>query len=288
MKQYLSLLKLVLEQGENKNDRTKTGTISFFGSQTRYDLNQGFPILTTKKVNFRAIVGELLWFIKGDTNIKYLVDNNIKIWNEWPYENYQKSNVYQNESMQEFIDKIKTDIKFCKQWGNLGPIYGKQWRDFNGIDQLKKVIEQIKSNPNSRRLIVSAWNPNEIDKMLLPPCHCFFQFYVQNNKLSCQLYQRSADLFLGVPFNISSYSLLTILIAKECKLELGEFIHTIGDNHIYNNHLEQVKIQLTRIPKKLPKLIIKREINSIFDYEIDDFELENYECDEIIKAPIAI
>lgn len=288
MKQYLNLLRNVLENGEYKQDRTNTGTISLFGSQTRYDLSKHFPILTTKKVNFRAIVGELIWFINGNTNIKYLVDNGINIWNEWPYENYKKSSFYQNETQAEFIEKIKNDDEFANKWGNLGPIYGKQWRDFNGVDQLKKIIEEIKKNYNSRRLIISSWNPCDVDKMLLPPCHCFFQFYVSNNKLSCQLYQRSADLFLGVPFNISSYSLLTIIIAKECGLEPGEFVHTIGDNHIYQNHLDQVKIQLSREVKQLPKLIIKRDVKSIFDYTIDDFELENYNPDPFIKAPVAV
>lgn len=288
MKQYLELLKNVLENGEKKEDRTNTGTISLFGSQTRYDLSKNFPILTTKKVNFKAIVGELLWFIKGDTNIKYLVDNGINIWNEWPYENFKKSDEYNNETLDEFITKIKSDDNFAKKWGKLGPVYGKQWRDFNGIDQLSKIINEIKNNPNSRRLIVSSWNPCDVDKMLLPPCHCFYQFYVSNNKLSCQLYQRSADLFLGVPFNISSYSLLTIMIAKECGLQPGEFIHTIGDNHIYLNHIDQVNIQLSRTPKSLPKLKIKREVKSIFDYTIDDFELDDYDPEPFIKAPVAV
>ena len=289
MKQYLELLNNTLISGKTKDNRTSVGTISIFGTQTRYNLSiEHFPIVTTKKINFKAIVGELLWFIKGNTNIKYLVDNGINIWNEWPYEQYKKSNNFCNETMVEFINKIKTDSNFAKKWGDLGPVYGKQWRNFNGVDQLVNIINEIKVNKNSRRLIISSWNPNEINKMVLPPCHCFFQFYVNNNKLSCQLYQRSADLFLGVPFNITSYSLLTILIAKECKLELGEFIHTIGDNHIYNNHLDQVKKQLAREPKQLPKLIIKREVSSIFDYNIDDFELENYEHDDFIKAPVAV
>ncbi len=287
MKQYLDLVKHILEQGNHKDDRTQTGTISLFGSQTRYDLRESFPILTTKKVNFRAVVGELLWFIAGDTNIKYLVDHNIKIWNEWPYENYKKSSAYQNETMEEFITKIKTDEAFAKQWGELGPVYGKQWRNFNGVDQFQKILNQIKNNPSSRRLIVSSWNPNDIDEMLLPPCHCFYQFYVNDGELSCQLYQRSADIFLGVPFNISSYALLTILVANECGLKPKEFIHTIGDNHIYTNHLEQINIQLARTPKKLPKLIIKSK-KSIFDYNIDDFDLEDYDPDPFIKAPVAV
>lgn len=287
MKQYLKLLENVLNNGTKKNDRTKTGTISMFGSQTRYQINNYFPILTTKKVNFKAVVGELLWFISGNTNIKYLVENNINIWNEWPYEYYKKSNEYNNESLFEFIERIKKDDDFAKKWGELGPVYGKQWRNFNGVDQLKNIILEIKNNPNSRRLIVSSWNPYEIKEMLLPPCHCFYQFYVEGNKLSCQLYQRSADLFLGVPFNIASYALLTILIAKECNLIPHEFIHTIGDNHIYLNHIEQVKTQLLRKPKKLPKLIIKN-YKSLFEYTIDDFELEGYDPDPFIKAPVAV
>lgn len=287
MKQYLDLLNNVLINGTSKEDRTNTGTISYFGSQTRYSLQDGFPIITTKKVNFHAVIGELLWFIKGDTNIKFLVDNNINIWNEWPYENFKKSNEFQGEDIKQFIEKIKNSNDFAKKWGELGPVYGKQWRNFNGIDQLKNIIKEIKTNSTSRRLIVSSWNPNDISNMLLPPCHCFFQFYVNNNKLSCQLYQRSADLFLGVPFNISSYSLLTILIAKECGLEPYEFIHTIGDNHIYKNHIEQVNTQLKRVPKTLPKLIIKSN-KSIFDYQIDDFDLENYEYESPIKAKVAV
>lgn len=288
MKQYLQLLENTLNMGNNKDDRTNTGTISLFGSQTRYDLKKNFPILTTKKVNFKAVVGELLWFIAGDTNIKYLVDNGINIWNEWPYENYKKSNEYKNESLKEFIELIKTNEEFCKKWGELGPVYGKQWRDFNGVDQFKNIINQIKSNPSSRRLIISSWNPNDIENMLLPPCHCFYQFYVNDNKLSCQLYQRSADLFLGVPFNVSSYSLLTHLVAKECNLEVDEFIHTIGDNHIYSNHIEQVKIQLEREIKILPKLIINNDIKSIYDYKIEDIELDGYDPHPFIKAPVAV
>lgn len=288
MQQYLNLLKNVLNNGENKKDRTNTGTRSLFGSQTRYDLKKGFPIVTTKKVNFKLIVGELLWFISGDTNIKYLVDNNINIWNEWPFENYKKSNEYKNETQKQFIEKIKTNPYFAKKWGVLGPVYGKQWRNFDGVDQFKNIIKQIKNNPNSRRLIISSWNPNEIDDMLLPPCHCFYQFYVNNGKISCQLYQRSADLFLGVPFNISSYSLLTFLIAKECGLEPDEFIHTIGDNHIYSNHIEQVNIQLERKCLKLPTLIVNPNVKSIFDYTIDDIELNDYEHHPFIKAPVAV
>lgn len=287
MRQYLDLLKFVKDNGVLKNNRTGVNTISYFGTQTRYDLNNGFPLLTTKTVNFKAIVHELLWFISGNTNIKYLVDNGVNIWNEWPYENYKKSGSYKNETQQEFIEKIKTDENFAKEFGNLGPVYGKQWRDFNGVDQLKNIIEEIKINPNSRRLIISAWNPNDVKSMLLPPCHSLFQFYVLNNKLYCQLYQRSADLFLGVPFNIASYSLLTIMIANECGLGVGEFVHSIGDCHIYENHLDQVNIQLSRTPKKLPKLKIKNK-KSIFDYKFEDFELEDYNPDPFIKAPVAV
>ncbi|MGL4951206.1 MAG: thymidylate synthase [Mycoplasma sp.] len=288
MKQYQDLMRLVLEKGKIKNDRTRTGTISLFGTQTRYDLNEGFPLLTTKKVNFNSILHELLWFIAGDTNIKYLVDNNVNIWNEWPFEKYKNSKDYQGETQNEFIQKIREDENFAKLHGNLGPVYGKQWRDFNGVDQLTKVIEQIKNNPDSRRLIVSAWNPTEVDNMLLPPCHSLFQFYVEDGKLSVQLYQRSADLFLGVPFNIASYSLLVFMIAKICNLEVGEFIHTTGDCHIYSNHIEQINLQLTRTPKKLCKLIIKNDRKNIDEFVGEDFELEGYDPAPFIKAPIAV
>lgn len=287
MKQYLELLEFVKNNGTLKENRTGINTISFFGTQTRYDLSKGFPILTTKKVNFKAIVHELLWFISGNTNIKYLVDNGVNIWNEWPYDNYKRTKAFKGETQEEFIEKIRNDAEFAKQYGELGPVYGKQWRDFNGVDQLKNVIEEIKSNPNSRRLIVSAWNPNDVKNMLLPPCHSLFQFYVLNNKLYCQLYQRSADLFLGVPFNIASYSLLMIMIANECNLELGEFVHSIGDCHIYENHIDQINTQLSRKPKKLPKLKIKNK-KSIFDYKFEDFELEGYDPEAFIKAPVAV
>lgn len=288
MKQYQNLLKEVLEKGTKTKNRTNVEAISYFGTQTRYNLNNGFPLLTTKKVFFNAIVHELIWFISGNTNIKYLVDNDIGIWNEWPYEEYKKSSEFKNETIKEFIEKIKNDESFAKKYGNLGPIYGKQWRDFNGIDQLKNVIEEIKKNPTSRRLIVNAWNPSEINKMILPPCHSFFQFYVQNNKLSCQLYQRSADLFLGVPFNIASYALLTHMVAHECGLEVGEFVHTIGDAHIYINHIEQVNLQLSREPKKLPKLKLNKNKKSIFDFCFEDIELEDYEPHPKIIGDVAI
>ncbi|MGY6172160.1 thymidylate synthase [Candidatus Mycoplasma pogonae] len=287
MQQYLNLLNHVKKHGKMRKNRTQTDTIGIFGYQMRFDLTKGFPLLTTKKVNFHAIVGELLWFIKGDTNIKFLVDNKINIWNEWPYKNYQKSPDYQGETLEEFINKIKTDAIFATKHGNLGPVYGKQWRDFLGIDQLKKVIESIKKDPYSRRHIVSAWNPLEVDDMLLPPCHSLFQFYVEDNKLSCQLYQRSADIFLGVPFNIASYSLLTYLIAQETGLEVGEFVHTFGDAHIYVNHLEQINLQLLRNPKKLPQLKLNPN-KSIFEFNFNDVELIDYDPEPFIKGEVAV
>ena len=226
----------------------------------RFDLKEGFPLLTTKRVHLKSIIHELLWFISGETNIKYLVDNGVRIWNEWPYEKYKKSSDYQGETIDEYVEKIKADPEFAKKWGDLGPVYGRQWRHFEGkdrvVDQIAKVINEIKTNPNSRRLIVNSWHAAYVDEMALPPCHMMFQFYVQDNKLSCQLYQRSADAFLGVPFNIASYSLLTMMVAKICNLELGEFVHTMGDAHIYLNHLEQVDLQLSREPRNLPKMII--------------------------------
>lgn len=294
MKQYLELCQTILDKGSYKGDRTNTGTISYFGYQMHFDLNEGFPLLTTKRVFLKAIIYELLWFIKGDTNIKYLVDHDVKIWNEWPYKKYQESPAYQGETMDEFIQKIKDDELFAKMHGNLGPVYGHQWRhfDFNGsnefVDQLGKVIEQIKTNSNSRRLIVCSWNPLEVDNMALPPCHSLFQFYVNDGKLSCQLYQRSGDVFLGVPFNIASYSLLTMMIAKICNLGLGEFVHTIGDAHIYSNHIEQVKLQLTRTPRSLPKMIIHGDQKSIEDFKYEDFELVDYNPYPRIKGEVAV
>ncbi len=288
MKQYLDLARDILANGVKKEDRTGTGTISMFGTQTKYPLDNGFPLLTTKKVNFDAVLHELLWFIKGDTNIKYLVDNNVNIWNEWPYKEFKESEAFNGETQAEFIERIKSDDEFAKQYGNLGPVYGKQWRDFNGVDQIKNIVDQIKNNPDSRRHIVSAWNPVEVDDMMLPPCHSLFQFYVVNGKLSTQLYQRSADLFLGVPFNIASYSILNMLIAHHLDLENGEFVHTTGDTHIYSNHLEQINTQLQREPKPLPKLIIKTKRENIWDYVFEDFELVDYQHDPFIKAPVAV
>lgn len=264
MRQYLKLLKTVKESGSLKQDRTGVGTISSFGHQMRFNLQEGFPLVTTKKIHIASVVYELLWFLSGKTNISYLKKNNVSIWDEWADKN-----------------------------GDLGPVYGSQWRSWKdneggNIDQIKNTIEQIKNTPNSRRIIVSSWNVGELDKMALHPCHCFFQFYVSEKKLSCQLYQRSADLFIGVPFNIASYCLLTHMFAQQCNLEAGDFIWSGGDCHIYSNHIKQVKKQLLRIPKKLPKLIIKRKAKDIFDYKFTDFEFKNYIHDQVIKAPIAI
>jgi len=264
MKQYLDLLTRVLDEGTKKNDRTGTGTISVFGHQMRFDLENGFPVLTTKKLHLRSIIHELLWFLQGNTNIKYLQENNVRIWNEWANEE-----------------------------GELGPIYGYQWRswpnrDGESIDQISQIIDSIKNNPNSRRHIVSAWNVGEIKNMALPPCHILFQFYVADGKLSCQLYQRSADIFLGVPFNIASYALLTMMVAQVTGLKLGEFIHTLGDAHIYLNHLDQVKLQLTRNAFDLPKMHINPDIKSIFNFKFEDFELKNYTSHPSIKGDISI
>lgn len=292
MKQYLDFLKHILEHGKKKSDRTGTGTISTFGYQTRYNLSEGFPLLTTKKVFLKGIIHELLWFIKGDTNIRYLVQNDVKIWNDWPYQKYTKSSEYKGETMEEFVEKIKNDEEFALKWGELGPVYGHEWRHFEGqdtyADQLAWVINEIKTNPDSRRLIVNSWHAAYIDKMALPPCHMSFQFYVNDGKLSCQLYQRSADAFLGVPFNIASYALLTLMICKVCNLEPGEFIHTFGDCHIYLNHLEQVNLQLTRTPRKLPKLVIKRDVKNIEDFKYEDFEIVDYDPYPAIKGKVSV
>lgn len=289
MKQYLELLRNVKTNALRKSDRTGVGTISIFGTQTRYDLRDGFPLLTTKKMAWKAIVHELLWFLSGDTNIKYLVRNNVNIWNEWPYENYKKSKDFGGETFEEFVQKIKENDCFADKYGNLGPVYGKQWRDFNGVDQITELINEIKVKPFSRRLIVSAWNPSEVKDMALPPCHAFFQFYVNENKeLSLQLYQRSADLFLGVPFNIASYSLLLMMIAQVCDLKVGEFVHTIGDAHIYLNHFEQVDTQLSREPLELPIVKLNPNIKNIFDFKFEDIELVNYKSHEKIKGKVAV
>ena len=300
MEQYLDLLKEINSNGVRKDDRTGTGTISIFGHQMRFDLTEGFPLVTTKKVNFNSILHELLWFIKGDTNIEYLVKNNVNIWNEWPFQSWlektgQNENLIMHspewkEKLTEFIGLIKTDSVFAEKYGDLGPVYGKQWRDFEGIDQLNQVVEDLKDNPNSRRHIVSAWNPREIPIMIksgLPPCHTLFQFYVSDGKLSCQLYQRSADVFLGVPYNIASYALLTYMIASVTNLDVGEFIHSLGDTHIYLNHTDQVEEQLRREPYKLPKININKKTN-LFDYVFEDFELQDYQSHSFISAPIAV
>ena len=301
MKAYLDLLQEVYDNGVGKDDRTGTGTRSVFGRQIRCDLGSGFPLLTTKKVFLRGIIHELLWFVRGDTNIKYLVDNNVGIWNEWPFQNYLNSTGFKGlekhseewqERLAEFVLNIKNNQAFADQWGELGPVYGKQWRDFSGIDQLAWVVNEIINNPSSRRLIVSAWNPAEVEEMAkagLPPCHTLFQFYVsQDNKLSCQLYQRSADLFLGVPFNIASYALLTMMVAQVCRLDLGEFVHTFGDVHIYNNHETQVLEQLSRRPSALPTMKLNPDVTSLFDFNFEDFELQDYIAQASIKAPVAV
>jgi thymidylate synthase len=289
MKQYLQMCKDIMERGEIKEDRTGVGTKGFFGYQARYNLEKGFPLLTTKRVYLRAIIHELLWFISGDTNIKYLVDNNVRIWNEWPYEIFKKSEEYQGETMEEFVGKIKESDEFAKKHGNLGPVYGKQWRDFFGVDQVLSVIDQIKNNPNSRRIIISAWNPKELPDMALPPCHAFMQFYVSNDgKLSLQLYQRSADVFLGVPFNIASYSLLLMMVAQVTGLKPYEFIHTTGDTHIYLNHFDQINLQLSRDPRKLPTMKINPNVKSIFDFKFEDFELVDYNPHPAIKGVVAV
>jgi len=264
VKQYLDLMRHVKEQGVRKEDRTGTGTQSVFGYQMRFDLGAGFPLVTTKKLHLRSILHELLWFLSGDTNIKYLKDNGVRIWDEW-----------------------------ADEQGNLGPVYGSQWRswpsaDGRHIDQISQVVEQIKNNPNSRRLIVSAWNVGEIENMALPPCHAFFQFYVAEGKLSCQLYQRSADIFLGVPFNIASYALLTMMMAQVCGLKVGDFVHTLGDAHLYSNHLEKTEKQLSRSPYALPQMKINPDIKDIFAFSFDDFELQNYEFHPHIKAAVAV
>ena len=290
MKQYLDLVRDVLENGEQRQDRTGTGTISKFGYQARFNLEEGFPLLTTKKVFYRGIFEELFWFLKGETNIRPLALKNVKIWNDWPYDKYSKSPEFKGETMEEFIQKICDDEKFAEKWGDLGPVYGKQWRDFGGVDQITQLIDNLKNNPFSRRHLVVAFNPAEVDKMALPPCHAFFQFYVSadKKKLSCQLYQRSADLFLGVPFNIASYSLLLCMVAQVCGYQPYEFVHTFGDAHIYLDHIEQVKEQLSREPKKLPKIWLNPEIKNIYDFTIDDVKILDYDPWPTIKGKVSV
>ncbi|MDE5415313.1 thymidylate synthase [Alkalihalobacterium chitinilyticum] len=311
---YLQLCRHVLENGTKKEDRTGTGTMSIFGYQMRFELNEGFPLLTTKRVPFRLIASELLWFMKGDTNIRYLLQENNNIWNEWAFERWVSSEEYEGpnmdnfglrsqqddefrlqyeEQLELFKSRILNDDTFAEKYGDLGQVYGKQWRAWQTsagetLDQLADVIETIKKNPSSRRLIVSAWNPEDVPSMALPPCHTLFQFYVLDGKLSCQLYQRSGDIFLGIPFNIASYALLTHLIAHECGLQVGEFIHTLGDAHIYLNHMEQVETQLSREPKPLPKLVLNENVKSVFDFEMEDISIEGYDPHPTIKAPVAV
>ncbi|KPN79731.1 Thymidylate synthase [Apilactobacillus kunkeei] len=311
---YLNLAKYVLENGHRKEDRTGTGTISTFGYQMRFDLSKGFPLLTTKKVPFGLIKSELLWFLRGDTNIQFLLKHKNHIWDEWAFKSWVESDEYEGPDMTDFGLRAEKDAEFKKQYlaekkkfcqrivedddfankyGDLGLVYGSQWRKWKTttggtIDQIQNVIDQIKKNPDSRRLIVSAWNPEDIPFVALPPCHTMFQFYVNDGKLSCQLYQRSGDIFLGVPFNIASYALLTSLIAKECGLEPGEFIHTLGDAHIYSNHVSQVKEQLSREPYEAPKLWLNPDKESIFDYDMDDIKVIDYKHHDPIKAPVAV
>lgn len=309
MKPYLDLLQHILDTGNDKTDRTGIGTRSIFGYQMRFDLAKGFPLLTTKKVNMKSIIHELLWFLKGETNIKYLADNGVHIWDEWPYQGYLKSEgleenfpMYSDEWKEEkkqFIEKIKSDEAFAKQWGNLGPVYGKQWTaweasDGTTINQIAEVQDMLRHKPDSRRMVVSGWNVGDLQQQIKspiaapPPCHTVFQFYVADNKLSCQLYQRSADVFLGVPFNIASYALLTMMLAQSTGKKLGEFVHTFGDVHIYNNHFNQVKEQLGRETRELPIMKINPDVKDIFGFSYDDFELIGYGPHPAIKAPIAV
>lgn len=290
MKQYLELCKHVLKYGEDRMDRTGTGTRSVFGYQMRMDLREGFPLLTTKKVFFRGLCEELLWMISGNTNIQPLVKKNVKIWNEWPYEAFRKSSAYQGETMEEFIERIKTDDEFAQAYGQLGPVYGKQWRDFFGKDQLSELIDHLINDPFSRRHIICAWNPAQIDEMALPPCHAFIQFYVSADRkyLSCQLYQRSADIFLGVPFNIASYALFTHMLAQVCGYQAKEFVHTFGDAHIYMDHMEQIQEQLSREPLPLCRLALNPDIKNIEAFTYDDITLIGYQSHPALKGKVSV
>jgi thymidylate synthase len=301
MKQYLDLVRHIRDNGVTKGDRTGTGTRSIFGYQMRFDLSDGFPLVTSKKVHLKSILHELLWFIRGDTNIRYLVENGVGIWNDWPYQSWLRQTGQEDDmpmysaewkaGMKEFIERIKADAAFAQQYGDLGPVYGHQWRNFEGVDQLSQLVDDIKTNPDSRRLLVSAWNPKDIPVMVksgLPPCHSLFQFYVTEGRLSCQLYQRSADVFLGVPFNIASYSILTLMIAQVTGLKPGDFVHTFGDAHLYSNHMEQVEEQLSRSTFPLPTLAINPQVNNLFDFVYEDFELQDYQSHGPISAPVAV
>ena len=301
MQQYLELVKHIRDHGIKKEDRTGTGTVSIFGHQMRFNLAEGFPLVTSKKVHLKSILHELLWFIRGDTNIRYLIENGVGIWNDWPYQNWLRETgqdkhlvKYSSEwraVMAEFTQQIITDQDFADKYGDLGPVYGKQWRNFGGVDQLSQLMNDIQSNPDSRRLIVSAWNPQDIPVMIksgLPPCHSLFQFYVVEGRFSCQLYQRSADVFLGVPFNIASYAALTMMIAQVAGLKLGDFVHTFGDAHLYSNHMNQVDEMLSRSTFDLPTLQINPRVQSLFDFVYDDFELQNYQSHGPISAPVAV
>ena len=292
MRQYHELMDRVLREGIDKSDRTGTGTRSVFGHQMRFDLAEGFPMVTTKKLHLKSILHELIWFISGDTNIRYLCQNGVRIWDDWPFATYAKSADYDGIDMKEFAARIASDTDFAAKWGDLGPVYGYQWRFWPGpngpVDQLRDVLEGIRRNPDGRRHIVSAWNPGYIDQMALPPCHAFFQFYVVDGKLSCQLYQRSADIFLGVPFNIASYALLIHMMAQDLGLEVGDFVHTLGDAHIYSNHMDQVRLQLSREPRALPTLKLNPSVKSLFDFRYEDVELVGYDSHPHIPAPVAV
>ena len=292
MKVYHELIERVLAEGVKKEDRTGTGTVSVFGHQMRFNLQEGFPLMTTKKLHLKSILHELIWFIRGETNIRYLCQHGVRIWDDWPYAKYKASEDFQGEDIRAFAARVAEDAAFAAQWGELGPVYGHQWRSWPGpngaVDQLKQVLEDLRRNPDSRRHIVSAWNPGYIDQMALPPCHAFFQFYVADGKLSCQLYQRSADIFLGVPFNIASYALLVHFMARDLGLEVGDFVHTLGDAHIYSNHLDQVKLQISREPRALPSLWLNPEVTSLFDFTYDDVRLDDYDPHPHIAGAVAV
>lgn len=292
MRQYHELMERVLREGSDKSDRTGTGTRSVFGHQMRFDLAEGFPMITTKKLHLKSILHELIWFISGDTNIRYLCQNGVRIWDDWPFATYSKSADYDGIDIKEFSARIAADANFAAKWGDLGPVYGFQWRFWPGpngpVDQLRDVLEGIRSNPDGRRHIVSAWNPGYIDQMALPPCHAFFQFYVADGKLSCQLYQRSADIFLGVPFNIASYALLLHMMAQDLGLQVGDFVHSLGDAHIYSNHTDQVRLQLSRDLRPLPTLSLNPSVKSLFDFRYEDVALLNYDPHPHIPAPVAV